>query len=58
MLGMIWTWGVFLVTVWFGPRRAGTPGRRLLQTLAAWLLTIWFALGTAGALWGMLARRH
>jgi hypothetical protein len=57
MLGMIWTWGVFLVTAWFGPRRVDTPYRRVLETLGAWLLTIWFVLGTVGAVWGILSLR-
>jgi hypothetical protein len=52
LLAMVWTWGLFLVGVWFAPETRA-PAARLARSTVAMFLTLWFAAGTLGVLWAL-----
>jgi hypothetical protein len=52
LLAMVWTWGLFLVGVWFAPE-ARAPAAQLARSAVAAFLTLWFAVGTLGVLWAL-----
>lgn len=44
-LGLVWSWGAFLLSYWFRPQTTLSPR---LRTLAAGFLAIWFIVGSIG----------
>jgi hypothetical protein len=45
--GIVWAWGLFLLSSWFGPsRHLRTP----FQILAVVVLLLWFVVGSIGAI--------
>ena len=45
--GLVWTWGLFLLTAWFGPTGRFQPP---LKTLAGAFLLLWFVVGSIGSI--------
>jgi hypothetical protein len=53
-LALVWTWGAFVLTGWFGPNSRISP---TVKPLAALFLMFWFLVGSTGFvlfLWSVL----